>query len=329
MGISSTGYIGSKIHLPNAPEINDEFGTINFTNGKDKRIIGQHGYGLASVMYDVLNKIIIDACLAPAKAYEVDLALEHIKQSREGDLILFDRNYPSYIFLASLTKLGRHFTGRCSKTSFKAARDMFKQQVTNSNIVTLKAEGEVKKKCQKLGLPEKITVRFVRVRLSTGEIEVLVTSLLDEKRYTAQMFKELYNLRWGVEGFYGVIKERVKIENFTGKTVISVKQDFFAIMFITGLESLLTKAADSQLFKKSSLNKHRQTVNNMVSFNAIKNFRVELFYHCKPIQELMATLTEWFVKDPTYTKRNRKVPRKKSSARVSLNYYKRIYKPCF
>ena len=127
---------------------------------------------------------------------------------------MFDRNVSIYIFLASLTKLGLNFTGRCSKTSFKAARNRFKQQVTNSNIVTLKAEGEVKKKCQKLGLPEKITVRFVRVRLSTGEIEVLVTSLLDEKRYTAQMFKELYNLRWGVEGFYGVIKERVKIENF-------------------------------------------------------------------------------------------------------------------
>jgi hypothetical protein len=104
---------------------------------------------------------------------------------------------------------------------------MFKQQVTDSTIVTLKAKGDVKKMCQKLGLPEKITVRFVRVRLSTGEIEVLVTSLLDEKKYTAQMFsrikffvhkklyprKELYNLRWGVEGFFGVIKERVKIEN--------------------------------------------------------------------------------------------------------------------
>ena len=152
-------------------------------------------------MYDVLNKIVILAVLAPAKAYEVDLALEHIKHTQESDLILFDRNYPSYIFLASLTKLGRHFTGRCSKTSFKAARDMFKQRVTNSNIVTLKAEGTVKKKCQELGLPEKMTVRFVRVRLSTGEIEVLVTSLLDEKKYTAQMFKELYNLRWGVEGF--------------------------------------------------------------------------------------------------------------------------------
>ena len=224
---------GSKIHLPNVPEINDEFGTLNFTNSKNNKIIGQHGYGLISVMIDEINKTLIDACLAPAKAYEVDLALEHIKQSREGDLILFDRNYPSYIFLASLTKLGRHFTGRCSKKSFKAARNRFKQGVTNSNIVTLKAEGTVKKRCQELGLPEKITVRFVRVRLSTGEIEVLVTSLLNEKKYTAQM--ELYNLRWGVEGFFGVIKERVKIENFTGKTVISIKQDFFAIMFITGL----------------------------------------------------------------------------------------------
>jgi IS4 transposase len=96
-----------------------------------------------------------------------------------------------------------------------------------------------------LGLPEKITVRFVRVRYRCGEIEVLVTSLLDEKKYSALMFKELYNLRWGVEGFFGVIKERVKIENFTGKTVIEVLQDFFATMFLTGLESLLTKALKS------------------------------------------------------------------------------------
>jgi len=75
---------GSKIHLPNVPEINDEFGTINFTNSKNNKIIGQHGYGLISVMIDEINKTIIDACLAPAKAYEVDLALEHIKHTLSG-----------------------------------------------------------------------------------------------------------------------------------------------------------------------------------------------------------------------------------------------------
>jgi len=322
---------GSKIHVPNSPEIIQEFGTIKFatTIDGDKKITGEHGYALASVMYDPLNKVVVDACLAPAKAYEVDLALEHLKHTRANDLILFDRNYPTYIFLASLIKQNLPFCGRCSKSSFKAAREMFTQRVIDTKTTTIIAHGDVKRKCKSLGLPEKITVRFVKIRLITDEIEVLVTSLLDEEDYTAQMFKELYHLRWGVECFFGVLKERLKMDNFTGKTVISVKQDFLATLFLTGLESVLTKTVDLQLFKKSRQNIHRQTVNNMVSFNAIKNFLIELFYHCSPIQELMTTLTEWFIKDPTYVKRERDVPRKKSSARVSLNYYKRVYKPCF
>jgi len=322
---------GSKIHLPNTPEIRQEFGTLKFekTVGKNKKITGEHGYALASVIYDPLNKVVIDACLAPAKAYEVDLALQQLKHTQANDLILFDRNYPSYVFLASLAKLNRQFVGRCSKGSFKAAQEMFKQNITDSSLATLKAEGAVKKKCKALGLPEKITVRFVRVLLSTGEIEVLVTSLLDEQKYPAPLFKELYHLRWGIEGFLGVLKERLKVDNFTGKTVISIKQDFYATVFLTGLESILTQNAETQLFDKYRQNKHRQTVNNMVSFNAIKNFLVELFFHCSPLDELMETLNSWFIKDPTYVKREREVLRKKNSSTVSLNYYKRVYKPCF
>ncbi len=79
---------GSKIHMPNSPEIRQEFGTIKFatTIDNDKKIMGEHGYALASVMYDPLNKVVVDACLAPAKAYEVDLALEHLKHTQANDL---------------------------------------------------------------------------------------------------------------------------------------------------------------------------------------------------------------------------------------------------
>jgi len=61
---------GSKIHLPNTPEIVQEFGTIKFetTVGNNKKITGEHGYALASVMYDPLNKVVVDSCLAPAIA---------------------------------------------------------------------------------------------------------------------------------------------------------------------------------------------------------------------------------------------------------------------
>jgi len=47
----------------------------------------------------------------------------------------------------------------------------------------------------------------VRIRLSTGETEILVTSLLDSEKYTTQMLKELYKGQRGIECFYGVIKE--------------------------------------------------------------------------------------------------------------------------
>jgi len=237
---------GSKIHLPNTPYIVQEFGTIRFetTVGKDKKITGEHGYALASVMYDPLNKFrgksfrgtyaktfaseVVDAYLAPALGYEVNLALKHLEHTQANDLILFDRNYTSYIFLASMIKLNRQFAGRCSKSSFKPAQELFKQYVIYSKKATLTAKGEVKKQCKILGLDEQITVRFVRIKLSTGETEVLVTSLLDSDQYTTQMLKELYNLRWGIETHRWVLKERLKIDNFTGKTVSEAK--VFAVL---------------------------------------------------------------------------------------------------
>jgi len=75
---------GSKIHRPNTPEIIQEFGTIKFatTVDKDKKITGERGYALASVMSLPLNKVVVDACLAPAKAYEVDFYLHTLNIHR-------------------------------------------------------------------------------------------------------------------------------------------------------------------------------------------------------------------------------------------------------
>jgi hypothetical protein len=40
--------------------------------------------------------------LGGTSAYEVDLALEHLKHTQANDLIIFDRNYLSIIFLAKI-----------------------------------------------------------------------------------------------------------------------------------------------------------------------------------------------------------------------------------
>lgn len=91
---------GSKVMLPNNKETCAAFGTISYTNGKNKQLLGEHCYGRASVLYDVLNRIAVDATLAPVKAYEVDLAIAHLQHTTATDLLLMDRNYPSYRMMA-------------------------------------------------------------------------------------------------------------------------------------------------------------------------------------------------------------------------------------
>ncbi len=116
----------------------------------------------------------------------------------------------------------------------------------DSLIVTLKPHHSKLKEIKHHDLPEEITVRFVRVTLSTGEYEVLVTSLLDEAEFPDGDFLHIYYMRWGTEGFYGILKTRLNLENFSGKTAESVYQDFYATVYLSGLESILTADANEQ-----------------------------------------------------------------------------------
>ena len=64
--------------------------------------------------------------------------------------------------------------------------------------------------------------------------------------------------------------------------VESIKQDFYATIYITGLESILTEKAEEELSKR--ITKHEYHVNKMVSFNVIKNQVIDLLYYSAPIQ---------------------------------------------
>ena len=81
---------GSKIRLPNTQEICDTFGTIAYSQGLDSDVQGEHPYALGSVLFDVLNRVAIAATLAPANAYEVDLAIAHLAHTQRDDLLLME-----------------------------------------------------------------------------------------------------------------------------------------------------------------------------------------------------------------------------------------------
>jgi hypothetical protein len=318
---------GSKLQLPDSRDVRQEFGTIAWTQGSASQQQGERPYALASVLYDVLNRVAIDARLGKAKAYEVDLAIEHLAHTQAGDLLTMDRNYPSYRMLAELSRHQRDFVIRCSAASFKEARQMLKGEGRDSQIVTLTPCAEQLPVMKRMNLPTSLRIRLVRVRLSTGEWEVLVTSLLDETRYPSTGFLELYGLRWGIETFFGLLKTRLELENFSGTQAEAVRQDFYATVYVSSLESLLTDAAQAQLNAKHT--KYPQTVNRAVSFNAIKYQALDLLFGDEPLEPLLEKLTALFLSNPCLARKHRNPPRKKSSARVLLNHQKRQKKHCF
>jgi hypothetical protein len=322
---------GSRIILPYSEDIDKAFGSIQYTNGKDKTVIGKHAMAIVSVFYDLLNHLPLDSLLQAHSRYEVDLATEQLTCLQTDDLLIFDRGYTTYQFLATLIQQKRQFLGRCSTGSLKAFQEMFKANAPDSKILTLTPSDTRRKEFCALGLPLAIRVRLLRVVLNTGEVEVLVTTLLDEEEYSHDLLKELYYLRWGIETFYGIIKGRLNLENFSGRSVEAIKQDFYATIFISALESVITEDAQEQLDKKiiTNNNKHPQQINKAVSFNAVKNEVINLLYTQKNPEKILNRLTELFTTNPVCVRKHREVDRKRTTAQQLYNHNKRLRKICF
>lgn len=318
---------GSRIVLPNNDNIKAEFGQVTRKAGKKGSAC--YSYALASVLYDVLNDIAIDSLLGDSHAYEVDLAEQHLEQTQANDLLLCDRNYPSYRWLATLVQQQRHFVIRCSASSFAPVRAMFQAEGPDSQIVILKPHRTKRADIQERGLLPQITVRLVRLVLADGQIEILITNLLDEQRYPTAEFGPLYYLRWGIETFFGRLKTRLGLENFSGLSPAAIKQDFFAAVFITGLESMLTDTAQERLHLKSTQTHQIYQVNHAVSFNAIKNHILDLFVFETDPDQLLEKLTALFMTDPTCIRPDRVVPRLPQFHYRRLIFHRRQKKVCF
>jgi hypothetical protein len=205
------GVDSSLVRLPESQELGQTFGWKEASN--------QHGstgtrYPEArlSVVYDLLNRIGLDARLEPSTVGEVALALQQLEHLQPGDAEVNDRGFTGYLYLASVAQRGRHFIARCSTGSFLAAQEMFRlNQANQSKEVWLFAPPDQKAECQRLGLPLKMRVRFVSLRLPGGELEVLATSLRDEVLYPTEEFLTVYHWRWGHETFH-LMLNRVAVD---------------------------------------------------------------------------------------------------------------------
>ena len=191
-----------------------------------------------SMLCEVHEGIIIDAQMEAYYTSERELALKHLEAfeayHQKKDLIIFDRGYPSRKLIATLHDKEMKYLMRVQRSFYS----LIDESTQEDFYLTM----EYQKKCYK--------VRVVKLELPTGETETLLTNL-GRKSFKKSEFMSLYFKRWPIETKYNTLKNKLEIENFSGRTLISVQQDFYATMYLSNLVAITKIMSDEEIKKQA------------------------------------------------------------------------------
>ena len=243
---------GSKYNLPTSEELKAHFG-IQKSSGEQVQALG-------SCLYDVLNGLVLDAQLTRVTGSERELAKQHFEvlqanpaRRGEQELLLMDRGYPSYELIRELEQKGFLYAMRCTGEFCRNMRlDGRNDCVIEHRFCRAK---------------EDTRLRVVRFALDNGDEEIIVTNLFDTS-LSAEDFRDLYHLRWAIETSYNTLKNKLEIENFSGRSVLAVEQDYYATVTVANLVSILMfdNREDIEAYNSSAKRKYtyKQNVNTTV-----------------------------------------------------------------
>jgi len=222
-GYSVFGIDGSIGVLPNTSTLREEFGVSG--------VGGTCASAGMSILYDILHDWIVDASIGAFPQDERASAKAHIDFLQtelahlEKKLLLLDRGYPSLDLLAYMQAKGLRFLCRCQKSWVKEV-----ESAPPGDSIHELSNGQI--------------VRVFKFYLPGGEPETLLTNLFE---VPPSELPKLYFLRWGIEGKYDVLKNKLQIENFSGYTKNTILQDFWASITLSILVAVAKKEANEKL----------------------------------------------------------------------------------
>jgi hypothetical protein len=295
---------GSAVSLINTPPLNCYFG--GQSNQHTDFVQAKTFYH-----YDVLNELILLAKIKPYRCGELNIAYRAVEETQEDMVMVYDRNFSNYkmVALHLWQKKERKFVIRAKET--QNMTKAFIQSGKPSSVVAMPptpaAIAGLKKSGFEITEDTWVRVRLVRVELPNS-IEVLITNLWEEQGHPVEEFKDLYFMRWGIETNISIQKNILQLESFSGLTVFSVLQDFYATVMMTNLHSILIKEAQQTVTNTVTERKYPVKINRNKSFGKLKVNLVHLFVHHDP-QLILRKLHDHFIRDVLPVRKGRSFKR--------------------
>jgi hypothetical protein len=314
---------GTRLVLPNHPTVAQEFGVHKFGPKADSA----RSLAMGSLLYDALNLITIDSQIAPYAASERDLLMEHLDHVNPGDLLLLDRGYPCFWLLFLLKARGIGFCVRLKEDWWLKVKD-FTQSPDKERIVTFALPKKDRAKLKDFPHMEdtEITCRLIKVELENGEKEVLCTSLTDSKTYLYEEFEQLYHYRWNEEEAYKLLKSRIELEDFSGKTAKAVRQDFHAKVFLMTLCAAYAHPIEEKVIEEYEADRNRkfdQKINRTNALATTIDILIPTFIR-KKYREALQAFDQIVKNTREIIRPGRSNPRNKKPKRTYSMNYKRL-----
>ena len=310
-GLRLLGIDGSTFRLPKTEAIADYFGRQ------------EQGPPLARVSFctDTASGVALDTIVMPYTTGEREMAIAHLKKTMANDLILYDRGYHGFFMFALHRDQKRDFCMRMPLDQYTAITEFIDSGSVDA-LITIEPTGEAKKQCKDLHLSKKpLVLRAIRIELSTGETEVLVTSLLDHNQYPTHEFQALYHQRWSVEESIKQKKCPLEIENFTGLSVEVVLQDIYAKIFMYNLVAIARTISQKTVDEYCKGRKHRYKVNATQALSKAKDVLIRIaLLSTQKAKILVGKFLDILAKSIEPIREGRSYPRNHLS-------YKKIYHP--
>lgn len=220
---------GCKIPLQRAPGLWEEFGGPS--DGYTPQI-------LISVLFDVIAKMPVDATVAPYGSDERAQLSHLLASTRDGDILVLDQGYPSYVIIDLLIDNSLDFVIRVPPTGgFPAVEEFVRSGRDEANIVLTPSPNSP------AHILDSRRLRAVRRLGPDGEPQVFLTTL-PRSQFCHATICDLYQRRWQIELFYRLEKsDYVGHRQFHAKNPEGVRQEVFAFLLFIAISRTLMAAA--------------------------------------------------------------------------------------
>ena len=232
---------GTGVSMPDTPDLQAAFGQPG----------GQKfgcGFPVAHllVLFEARSGYLLKTLVAPLRTHDLTHAAAMHPEMQAGDVLVGDRAFGSFAHLALCQRRGLHAVFRAhQRRRHTTAPDRLVRYAKPSRRPSWMTTEEYD------ALPGEVLVREVRVRVRTPGRRlrslVLVTTLLDRRRYPARAIARVYEQRWRVETNLAHLKTTMGMDVLKSRTAEGVRKEILVFGLAYNLvRRVMRSAADRQ-----------------------------------------------------------------------------------